>query len=37
LFLDVEGQGELCISGRHVFMGYLNAPDKTDEVIDNDG
>lgn len=23
--------------GRHVFMGYLGMPDKTESTIDNDG
>lgn len=33
----VEGQGEICAYGRHVFMGYLNDPDKTNETIDGEG
>ncbi|RZC36620.1 very long-chain-fatty-acid--CoA ligase bubblegum, partial [Asbolus verrucosus] len=32
-----DGQGELCMSGRHVFMGYLNDKEKTEEAIDSDG
>lgn len=34
---DEEDSGELCIFGRHVFMGYLNNPEKTKEAFgDND-
>ena len=29
--------GELAIFGRHVFMGYLNEPDKTNESFDAHG
>ncbi|VVC43722.1 Hypothetical protein CINCED_3A003159 [Cinara cedri] len=34
---DQDGNGELCIYGRHVFMGYLGLPDKTISTIDSDG
>jgi len=34
---DAEGNGEICMSGRHVFMGYLNAEEKTTEAIDGEG
>ncbi|KAJ8356980.1 hypothetical protein SKAU_G00197740 [Synaphobranchus kaupii] len=34
---DEDGDGELCFWGRHIFMGYLNMPEKTAEVLDADG
>lgn len=34
---DKDGNGEICFWGRHVFMGYLNMPDKTAEALDQDG
>ncbi|XP_070163763.1 long-chain-fatty-acid--CoA ligase ACSBG2 isoform X2 [Polyergus mexicanus] len=35
--IDEHGEGEVCMSGRHVFMGYLNAPEKTAEAKDKNG
>lgn len=34
---DKNGNGEICFYGRHVFMGYLNMPEKTEEALDNEG
>ncbi|XP_077572474.1 long-chain-fatty-acid--CoA ligase ACSBG2 isoform X2 [Stigmatopora nigra] len=34
---DKDGTGEICFWGRHVFMGYLNMADKTEESLDSDG
>ncbi|KAK1174416.1 long-chain-fatty-acid--CoA ligase ACSBG2-like [Acipenser oxyrinchus oxyrinchus] len=34
---DEEGNGEICFWGRHVFMGYLNMVDKTEEALDQEG
>ncbi|OQV24216.1 Long-chain-fatty-acid--CoA ligase ACSBG2 [Hypsibius exemplaris] len=31
---DAEGNGEICMYGRHVFMGYLGLEDKTKEALD---
>lgn len=34
---DGDGNGEVCFWGRHVFMGYLNMADKTEEALDSEG
>ncbi|XP_068576804.1 long-chain-fatty-acid--CoA ligase ACSBG2-like [Cebidichthys violaceus] len=34
---DEDGSGEICMWGRHVFMGYLDMPDLTVEALDQDG
>jgi long-chain-fatty-acid--CoA ligase ACSBG len=34
---DVDGNGEVCMKGRNLMMGYLNREDKTTEDIDQDG
>jgi long-chain-fatty-acid--CoA ligase ACSBG len=35
--VDEKGHGEICLRGRHIFMGYINELDKTLEAIDDDG
>lgn len=35
--IDEHGEGEICMAGRHLFMGYLNDPNKTAEAKDKDG
>ncbi|XP_046633356.1 long-chain-fatty-acid--CoA ligase ACSBG2-like [Daphnia pulicaria] len=34
---DKDGNGEILMGGRHVFMGYLNDPGNTSSVVDADG
>ncbi|XP_072752863.1 very long-chain-fatty-acid--CoA ligase bubblegum [Anoplolepis gracilipes] len=35
--INEHGEGEVCMGGRHVFMGYLNEPEKTAEAKDKNG
>ncbi|KAJ9591843.1 hypothetical protein L9F63_001660, partial [Diploptera punctata] len=32
----VDGYHKICFKGRHVFMGYLNDPERTSEVLDSE-
>lgn len=34
---DEEGQGEICMRGRHIMLGYMYNPEKTAESIDEEG
>lgn len=35
--LNEKGVGEICVKGRHVFMGYLNNEKATMECFDSQG
>jgi len=34
---DVNGQGEIMLRGRTNFMGYLDEPGKTEDILEEDG
>mmetsp|Transcript_15757 Transcript_15757/g.49339 ORF Transcript_15757/g.49339 Transcript_15757/m.49339 type:complete len:803 (-) Transcript_15757:65-2473(-) len=34
---DKEGEGEICMRGRHVMMGYMKNEEKSREAIDEEG
>ena len=34
---DSKGEGEICMWGRNVMMGYLNRSDKNRDDFDDDG
>ncbi len=35
--VNESGEGEMCMRGRNIMMGYLHREDKTNEDIDEDG
>jgi long-chain-fatty-acid--CoA ligase ACSBG len=35
--VDKDGNGELCVHGRHIFMGYLDDECQTCDALDEDG
>lgn len=35
--INEHGEGEVCMGGRHVFMGYLKELEKTAEAKDKNG
>ncbi|XP_011062484.1 PREDICTED: long-chain-fatty-acid--CoA ligase ACSBG2-like [Acromyrmex echinatior] len=35
--INEHDEGEVCMSGRSIFMGYLNAPKQTEEAKDKNG
>ncbi|XP_066515918.1 long-chain-fatty-acid--CoA ligase 1a isoform X2 [Hoplias malabaricus] len=36
-YYAANGEGEVCVKGPNVFLGYLNDPERTADAIDKDG
>ncbi|XP_029441498.1 long-chain-fatty-acid--CoA ligase 1 isoform X2 [Rhinatrema bivittatum] len=36
-YFAAQGEGEVCLKGPNIFIGYLRDPEKTAEALDNDG
>eukprot|EP01086_Lenisia_limosa_P003537 TRINITY_DN1810_c0_g1_i1.p1 TRINITY_DN1810_c0_g1~~TRINITY_DN1810_c0_g1_i1.p1 ORF type:complete len:641 (+),score=134.76 TRINITY_DN1810_c0_g1_i1:105-1925(+) len=35
--VTLEGEGEICLKGRHIFAGYMHNPEASAETIDEEG